>query len=318
MIRWLIVAVAVGLLGAPALAGPRVLVVSKQGHSLQSFDAVSYAKQFDVVVSGEPHVVVTSRDGKFAYVADFVGFANVLSVIDLDQKRIASTISFKPSMKAHGMAVTRDGTRLFATCEASRAVAEVDLPAGKVTRRFKLNFDNCHLLALSPDETTLFVTSAFDGNVSMLDAATGAMRYAVKTGKGAEGVDVSPDGREVWVVNRTYQNISVVDVKTHRNVQDVLCEGGPLRVEFSPDGKTAAVTCSISGDLVFIDTATRKETARIPAGIFPSEVVYSTDGARCFVTDSKTGEVIVVDTAARKVVHRFPVGPDPEGIAFVP
>jgi len=317
MIRRLIAVVAIGLLGAPALASPRLLVVSKKNQSLQSFDAASYAKQFDLVVSGEPHLVVVSADGKLAYVADFAGSANVLSVIDLDQKRITATVNFNPSMKAHGMAATRDGTRLFATCEASRIVAEVDLPAGKVSRTFKLNFDNCHLLALSPDETTLFVTSAWDGNVTMLNAATGSVTYVVKTGKGAEGVDVSPDGREVWVVNRVYQNISVVDVKTHRSVETLLCEGNPLRVKFSPDGKTAAVTCSVSGELVFIDTATRKETARFAAGIFPSEVVFNEGGTRCFVTDSRTGEVIVVDTAARKVVHRFPVGPDPEGIAFV-
>ena len=318
MIRWLIVAGAVGLLGAPALAGPRLLVVSKKDHALQAFDAVSYTKQFDVVVSGEPHLVVASSDGKLAYVADFIGTANTLSIIDLDQKLITGTINFKPSMKAHGMAVTRDGARLFATCEASRVVAEVDLPAGKVSRKFKLNFDNCHLLALSPDETTLFVTSAFDGTVTMFNTTTGELNYSLKTGKGAEGVGVSPDGREVWVVNRTYQNISMIDIKTHRIVETLLCEGGPLRVEFSPDGKIAATTCATSGDLVLIDAATRKEAARIPAAILPSEVVFDQDGTRCFVTDARNAEVVVVDRAARKVVHRFPVGPDPEGIAYVP
>jgi YVTN family beta-propeller protein len=316
MIRWLIVAVGLGLSGAPAVAGPRLLVVSKQEHSLQSFDAASYAKQFGVTVSGEPHLVIVSADGRFAYVADYSGSTSVLSIIDLDQKLVAATVNFM--LKAHGLAVTRDGARLFATAEASRAVAEVDLQARKVTRTFKLHFDNCHLLALSPDETTLFVTSAFDGNVTLLNAATGAVNYAVATGKGAEGVDVSPDGREVWVVNTTYQNISVVDVKTHRNVQTFLCDGGPLRVKFSPDGKAAVVTCAISGDLVFVDTATRKETARIAAGISPAEVTFAADGARCFVTDSKAAEVIVVDTAGRKVVRRFPVGSDPEGIAYVP
>ncbi len=318
MIRWLTVAVAVGLFGAPALASPRLLVVSKKSHSLQAFDAVSYAKQFEIDVSGEPHVVVTSADGKFAYVADFGGTTNLLSIIDLDQKLVTGTVSFKPSLRAHGLAVTRDGSRLFATCEASRAVAEVDLPGRKVARKFKLNFDNCHLLALSPDETTLFVTSAFDGNVTMFNTTTGEVTYALKTGKGAEGVDVSPDGRQLWVVNRTYQNISVIDIPTHHVVENVLCEGSPMRVELSPDGKTAAVTCSSSGDLVFIDTATRKEAARIPAGIYPSEIVFDQDGSRCFVTDARTAEVIVVDRAARKVLQRFSVGPDPEGIAFVP
>lgn len=318
MIRSLIAALVGLLMAGAAPAAPRLLVVAKGDATLTSFDPTTYAKQFAVKVPGEPHVVIVSGDGKLAYLADFEGVQNVLTVVDLDQKAVAATISLKPYYKPHGMAVTRDGSRLFATCEASRVVVEVDLAAGKVSRVFNLDQSRSHLLALSGDEKTLYVTSIEGGNVGVIDVASGEVTRSILSGKGSEGIDIAPDGREIWVVNRVAQTIAVLDADTHKRLVTFSCVTNPIEVRFAPDGKSAAVTCALSGDVAFFDTATRKELGRAIAGAFPLGVTYDATGARCFVTDEQGGDVVVIDTKTRKEVHHFAVGKNPEGILFVP
>ncbi len=317
MIRSLVTAFCLASTIGSAAASPRILVISRDDKALKSYDPATYELQFSVALPGDPHQVVVSPDGRFAYSADFEGRDNTVSIVDLEQKSRVAGIKMDPYYKPHDLALTKDGSKLFVTCEASRVVAEVDVAARKITRPIRLSVENAHNLALSPDDKLLFVASQWDNNVTIINAETGEIIKSLATGKGAEGVTVSPDGKEAWVVNRVWQTLAIIDLATMKKVQTMTCEHNPMRDIFMPDGNTLIVTSALSDELAFVDRAKREVVGRVKTGDFPVGMAMTKDGSRLYVTNLNGGDVAVVDLPNRKVIHRFPVGGQPEGIAVV-
>ena len=312
-VTFLWLAVSVG----SAAASPRLLVVSKEKKTLESYDVADYKLQFSVPIPGDPHEVVAAPDGRFAYVGDFSGIPNTISVIDLNEPGTPAAINLGSFFKPHGMAITKDGTKLYATCEASRCVVEIDLTTRKVIRSFKLDIMQSHMLALTPDEKLLLVTSQWDGNVMIVDIEKGILERTFATGKGAEGVVVSPDGKEAWVVNRTVQSLAIIDIPGRKRVHKMSCEFNPIRAAMTPDGSLVIVTSAMSDELALIDREKREIVGRIKTGDFPLGLAVSQDGTRVYVTNMESANVAVVDLRKRETIHRFDVGGQPEGIALV-
>jgi YVTN family beta-propeller protein len=315
--RSIVAAAACTLLASAVTASPRILVVSRGEAALKVFDADTYEPLFLVKVPGEPHDVAASPDGRFAYVADYSGLDNTVSIIDLEKQERAASVNVKPSYKPHGLAVTRDGSRLYVTCEASRAVVELDLAARAVKRTFALRDYGVHILTLSPDEKWLYATSQMNGTVSFVDVATGQLDRTVLSGQGCEGIAVTPDGSEIWAINRLLQTIAVIKSDAHKREATISAVGNPIRIRFTADGSTAIVSCALKNELALFDREKREETGRVLVGDFPLVIEISPDGKRWFVTNEHSGNVSVVDAASRQQVKTFPVGANPEGIVYV-
>jgi len=315
--RTMIAAAACCLFASAAAASPRILVVSRSEGALQAFDARTYQPLFSVKVPGEPHQVVLSPDGRFAYTTDYPGLDNTVSIIDLEKHERVAFVNMKPSYKPHGLAINKDGSHLYVTCEASRAVVDLNLETRKIARTFKLRDDGVHLLALSPDQKWVYATSQWNGTVSFINVASGELVRTVLSGNGCEGLAVTPDGSEIWAVNRLVQNIAVINTAEHKRDAVIPAVGNPLRVRFTADGSTAIVTCALTNQLALFDHEKREETGRVLVGNFPIEVEISPDGKLWYVTNGNASTVSVVDAATHEQVTTFPVGQAPEGIVYV-
>ncbi|MDH4037785.1 MAG: YncE family protein [Candidatus Krumholzibacteria bacterium] len=315
--RSIIAAVACSLLASAAAAAPRILVVCRGDATLKAFDATSYQPLFSVKLPGEPHEVAVSPDGRFAYTADYLGLDNTVSIIDLEKQQRVADVNVKPSYKPHGFGITRDGTRLYVTCEASRAVVELDPAARSVRRTFAMRDYGAHLLTLSPDEKWIYASSIIAGTVSFINLETGELDRTVMSGQGCEGIAAAPDGSEIWSVNRLSQTISVIKFNATRRDTTMSAVGNPIRIRFTHDGSTAIVTCALTNQLALFDREQRKETGRVVVGDFPLVVEISPDGKRWFVTNNHAGSVSVVDAATREQVSTFPAGESPEGIVYI-
>ena len=317
MIRVLMTLMALFVAAGPAAAASRILVVSRDEKAVKSFDAQTYELQFSITLAGDPHEVVATPDGRLAFSCDFEGRDNTVSFIDLATQSRVAGVKLDPYFKPHAMAVSQDGSKLYATAEASRAVVEIDVAAQKVVRNFKLTVDNAHMLTLSPDDKWLLVTSQWDNNVTIIDLAKGETRKMLSTGKGAEGVAVTPDGKEAWVVNRVWQTLVVIDMTTFKKLQSMTMEHNPMRAVITPDNSTVIVTSALSDEIAFVDRAKREVVQRVKTGDFPVGMAMDKAGATLYVTNLNGGDVAVVDLKERKVVNRFKVGGQPEGIAVV-
>lgn len=300
----------------PAHAAGRLFVVSKAKKALQVFDADTGKLEFEVPGPGEPHEVVVSSDGRFAYLGDAKGFKNTLSVVDLDKHAVVEELDIKPHMRPHGMALTHDGKKLYVTSAPTRAVVEFDTAPLRMARVFKFSFDSVDNLRLSPDESLIFASSSFDGNIAVLDMKKGEYERAIISGSTPEGLGISPDGAEVWVANRVSQTIAVIDVKQRRRVKEIPCVGNPMNVYFTPAGDKVIVTLAVADRLGVFDRAKRAELTRFEVGDFPVELAFGETDGPVFVTCATANDVAVVDLKAQKVLRRIPVGGDPEGIVY--
>ena len=105
---------------------------------------------------------IWSRDGKRLFVSVAGGFVQALE-LQGRKFRLGSVVQVKPAgaqgnPRPGGMAITRDGSRLFVAACDRNAVAEIDLVANKWIREYpvqNLPFE----VKLSEDERTLIVTN---------------------------------------------------------------------------------------------------------------------------------------------------------------
>ena len=316
MFRLLSVALMAICVATPGQAVGRLFVVSKAKQALQVFDAETGKLEFEVTGAGDPHEVAVSPDGRFAYIADSKGITNTVSVVDVEKRAIVHSLNIKPHMSPHGLSLTRDGSTLYVTSAPTRAILEIKTSPLQITRTYRFFVDSVENLVLTPDETLLFASSSFDGNLPVIDLTRGEYERAIISGDGPEGLGVSPDGAEVWVANRVSQTIAVIDVATRRRVAQIQCVGNPMHVYFTPSGDQAIVTLAVADRLAIFDRAKRTEITRFEVGDFPVEMVFGEKDGPVFVTCAVADDVAVVDLAARKVLRRIPCGGDPEGIAY--
>jgi YVTN family beta-propeller protein len=220
------------------------------------------------------------------------------------------------------------------TSEASKALLEVDVEEGKVARAIETGQEVSHMVAAAPGGSRAFVANIGSGSITAIDLAAGKSLGDVKTGAGAEGIDVTPDGRQVWVTNRAADTVSVVDAQTLEIVASIPVSAFPIRVKVTPDGKRALVSAARSGDLAVVSVAERKLDRRVPLPVqasadregrlmsqfgdssVPIGVLIEPDGKRAFVAHANADAISVVDLAEGKRTGSLTAGKEPDGMGW--
>lgn len=252
-------------------------------------------------------------------------------ILEVDPAAGSVSREIKTSLPAAGMAITPDGSRLFAVGAVGRGRAwcidrargrEVwDAPAGH----------SPVAPVLSKDGARLYVCDRFANRVLVLDAANGKTLTSIPVIREPIACALTPDGATLVVVNHLPAGpatadvvsieVTLVDTAAGTAAQVRLpngCTAG-RGVGLSPDGKFAYVTSILgrytlpttqldrgwmmTSALSIIDVAQRKlvntvlldEIDRGAAN--PWGVTCTTDGARLLVTHSGSHEVSVIDRA---------------------
>jgi DNA-binding beta-propeller fold protein YncE len=196
-----------------------LLVVNRTGGSISFFDLGTSVEMARVPIGPViPHEVAVSPDGRLALTGEYGPNDNPgrhLVVIDVAEGRQVGRIDLGPQSRPHGIEFMKDGRRAVVTLERSDRVALVDVLGQKVIRTYPTGGREGHMVRLSPDGTTAYVTSrGAAGTLSVISLEGDAPPIVIPTGEGAEGLAVSPDGSEVWVVNRLAGTISIVDTRS--------------------------------------------------------------------------------------------------------
>jgi YVTN family beta-propeller protein len=316
-----------GLL-APAEAGTLV-VLNKSDHEAALVDAATLNVVAKLPTGKGPHEVAISPDNRFAYVANYGSFAifregerprmepgNTITVMDLKDRRVIATWSLGEFTQPHGIWTSRDGSRVWVTCEGAQAVLELDAKSGEIKKSWKTAQRTSHMLVPARDESRLYVASIGSGTVTIIRRASDEVK-SIPTGAGAEGIDITPDGKQVWVTNRGANTVSIIDTATDE-VAANLDSGGqfPIRVKFTPDGKQAWVSNARSNSVSVFDVARREIIGKVEVGAVPVGIVISPDGRRAFIANTNDNKVTVIDVAARKVLSTFTTGTEPDGMAW--
>ena len=258
-----------------------LLALSKAAHTLSIVDPSNLKVLARIPVGIDPHEVVASSDGKFAYVAIYGGGSfHEINVIDLVAQKPLPTIDTRPLYGPHDIAFV-DGKAWF-TAEGSKAIGRFDPATGKLDWSMGTGQDRTHMIFVSSKSKRIYTTNISSGTVSILtdsliqpggNAPPGAkpreewIHTVIPTAKGSEGFDVTPDGRELWTASSEDGTVSIIDLGAKKLAEKV--EGkvfGANRLKFTPDGKQAFVASLSTGELTIFDVASRKEIKRLKIG----------------------------------------------------
>lgn len=316
----------VALLGLVILTLPWVsqadsllLVLNKSDHEAVLIDPATFAILATLPTGTGPHEAAASPDGRFVYVANYGARqpGNSLTVIDVAGRSVTRTIDLGHYRRPHGIWVSHDGKLLWVTCEANKAVLEINAETGAIARVFETGQDVSHMLVPTPDERKLYVANIGSGSVTVIDR-TGPAVKTISTGAGAEGIDVSPDGREVWVGNRAANTLSIIDTATDKVTVTFQSAGQmPIRVKFTPDGMQVWVSNARSNAVTIFDAASRQHLGSIETGSAPVGILMQPNGQRAFVANTQSNQVTVIDVRTQKILARIATGTEPDGMTWV-
>jgi YVTN family beta-propeller protein len=306
-----------------------LIVLNKSDNQAALVDPKSLEVVARLPTGQGPHEVAVSPDGRLAYVSNYGSSAvfrsgekrrqepgHTITVIDLEAKMVRDSFDLGTYTMPHGIRVSRDGTRVWVTCEGAQSVLELDAQSGAVRNAWKTDQETSHMLVPTLDEQRLYVANIRSGSVTIIDVESDLVRTVV-TGAGAEGIDIAPDGREVWVTNRSDNTISVIQVGRD-SVLATFRSGGemPIRVKFTPDGHWALVSNARSNKVTVFDAARRRRIGVIRVGVVPVGIQLTPDGAHAFVACSNDNQIKLIDVKNRKVTRSFSTGNEPDGMAW--
>ena len=200
---------------------------------------------------------------------------NVLHRFDL------STSTDVPAAYPYGVVATRDGTRGYCSLWNASEVAELNLNSGLVTRVIPLLAPSSPTaagshptaLALSPDETRLYVTLSNADRVAVVDTATGQVAGMLSTelpgqkygGSVPDALMVSVDGARLFVADASANAVAVFDLTKPLAAGTPQAAMGFIPTEWYP------TALAVEGDHLFIASGkgegTGPNSATVPPGI---------------------------------------------------
>jgi DNA-binding beta-propeller fold protein YncE len=288
----LLAALAVGAASRPSRPLPRpkvaAVILHRRAQSLGAYDPETGRKLGEPTeVGSKPREMVPSSDGKLLYVtnygvdrfSDVAAGANSIAIVSLTTFKNVGSIDLGRYHRPHGIERGHSG-RLYVTTDFPPSVLVIDPAATgghKVVGAIEMDQSLPHMLAVSADETKLYVANSGSASVS-------AMRLDL-------------EGRRVGGSN-------------------IKVGGVPMGVALSPDERTLYVATRDGNEVVLLETATGRVRARLSLPGQPARVRLTPAGSYLVVSLTEAGDVAIVDTASLRVVHRFPVGAHAEGLTL--
>jgi YVTN family beta-propeller protein len=321
------------LLNAAETPPTALLVLAKTDQTLSIVNPATLTIAGQVPAGPDPHEVIASADGKFAYISNYGrGLYNTITVVDLVNQKASSVIDLGPLRGPHGLAFV--GGKLWFTAEAAKAIGSYDPATKTIDWILGTGQDRTHMINVSSDLNRVVTTNVNSATVSLIEKSNGPgmtdgpagpagapltswTETVIAVGEGAEGFDVSPGGKEIWVANAHEGTISIIDMASKKVVQTLEANlRGANRLKFTPDGKLVFVSAVSGPDLAVIDAATRKDVKRIRIGRGAAGILMQPDGVRAYVACSPDNYVVVIDLKTLEITGKIATGKRPDGLAW--
>jgi YVTN family beta-propeller protein len=242
--------------------------------------------------------------------------SNSVTVIDAASYQVVGTIDAK-NHSTHDLALTRDGSLLFATNLASGRLSVIDTRAMETIGSIYTG-NRCHVVTLTNDNRQAWVANIGEDNISIVDLATFRILGTIAVGKGPTGLTFSQDGRFAYVSNQGDKTVSVIDTASNQVIKSIPVGANPHFLVVSPDGKIWGTNTGGS-EIYVIDPEKQDKVATFDVGAQPQQIAFAFRGMQgplAYVSVGSLGKVIVVNADIKnlKVVDQIEVGQGPNGI----
>ncbi|HOJ59757.1 MAG TPA: multiheme c-type cytochrome [bacterium] len=222
----------------------------------------------------------------------------------IDHSRPAGSVSVAEDYKTpFNLAVSRDGTRLYAACEAANSLLVLDTGTGRILAEIPVGALP-HDVCLSPDETRAYVSNRGTDSVSVVDTAAFQVTHTIAVGDEPHQMATNREGTILYVANGGSYDISVVDLVAGKESKRLAASRGTWGMARSPDGEYVYVTNNLSQFVPFrtpsLSEVTVIETARsfihdrimIPEANLVQGIDFSPDGELALVTLLRTKNLV--------------------------
>jgi YVTN family beta-propeller protein len=227
----------------------RTLFLSNFSRSSVMFvDLATRQVTHEVKTGQHPKILVASPDGKSVFAANWMS----KSVTQIDVATAAVVRTLDVGKQPRGMAMSRAGTLYVANFYSD----SIDVFSGEqLENNHRIAVCKCpRHLALSPDDTTLYISCLNVSELHALDLATETVQHRVPVGTSPKSIAVSRDGTYVYSADYgTSRSVSVVDTR------DWTARVFPIKgmdrgsgVAVTPDGKHALVTGWYDGHVYLV------------------------------------------------------------------
>ncbi len=299
---------------------PLVIVEKKAG--AVGFYSPDGKRQAGVKIGVHPHEIVLAPDGRTAYISNNGILwmqnpgegGNTISIVDVKSRANLGTIDLGNNRRPHGLALDAKRNRLLSTIENPDGLLLIDLNTRKVVRKYDVQGEDPHMVMLSPDGETAFVSNTSTNNIAAIHLESGRTKL-IPTDKRPQGGVLSKDGKLIYMTNSDGNSITILDVARQENIGRIETGKGPNRIALTPDGKTLVYSMLADETLGFVDITARKQTLVLKLPGPPLSMLMSPDGAYAYVGVQDHDTVAIVSVPGRKIVTTFKTpagaGPDP-------
>lgn len=259
--------------------------------------------------------LVRAQDVSHLYVTN--ESLNTIDVIRAsDHVRIAS---IPTAMTPYGLAITRDGKRLFVSSWNHMAISEFDTETNSLVSILGLG-SQLREATLSPDEHYLYVP---DYNLNVVHViSTGGDKLVlmadVPVGVNPHMVAFGGNGRYAYVTNEFGSFVSVIDTRSRTVVDTIAVGQTPTELAVSPDSQTVYVAAFGVASIAVISVKSQSviETIALPSS--PYALAVSPDGKYLYATAEFPTSGYAISLASKSIVGTFPIGEGSRNIIVTP
>src|SRR5712691_3091947 len=198
---------------------------------------------------------------------------------------------------AGGIAVSRDGRRLFVTRVFAMTLSAIDLTTGLVTKTVQLPSEPYASL-VSPDGQLVYVSLWGGSAVQVYTADSLVLVGEMIAGDHPNAMALSADGRRLFVACGGSAAVWVFDTFSGEAIEQISTNlfaeapptSTPNSVAISPDGRSMLVANADINAVAVVDISNGARSffeGFIPAGWYPTAAVFSRDGKQILILDGK-------------------------------
>jgi DNA-binding beta-propeller fold protein YncE len=310
-------------LAAAQKPSPALLVLEKSDNMLAIVDPASLQIVARVHAGPDPHEIVTSPDGKMAYISNYGGSdsaLNTISVVNLVARKALPPVNLGALRSAHGLAFA--GGELYFTAETNKAIGRYNPATQSLDWVLGTGQDRTHMVVVSESLNRIFTSNVSSGTISIIEQVSMPMALSVlqpgtaeatfvTRSPGAEGGPPPGMGSPPGLPRRTWR---VTNVAAGRGVEGF---------DISPDGKELWAANAQDATVTIIEVSSKKVTQTLPIAVRgANRLKFTPDGKRVLISGLGAGpegnSLVVLDAATRKEVKQFNLGGGAAEILMVP
>jgi len=244
---------------------------------------------------GRPVDMALSPSGRVLYAKDDRGIV----VVDVQSWKVLQELGMKGGTSLHGICVSPDGTKLYAT-DGDSGLQEGDISATenvawkRTIPMPRPSFGGAAypngILLLDNGRRALVALSRANA-LAVVDLTAGKVESSIPVDIGPYGLASMPDGRIL---------VSCWAAKPKPGIKTAPSAGTPVEIDARGIG--------VGGTVCVVDLIKKDVDAHIPVGLQPCDIQI--DGKTAYVPNANSDTVFAIDLTSLKVSKRINVKPD--------